>query len=172
MLIAIIFEETDERGRTRYVVKWRYLGEEKPYYIMGGRPWKHLEIAVLVENKHDVPKVAKLLGRTEEACYKQLERLGISIKNVEKPTCVIFPKADADLRREFVKKLMPKLEKVLDKCLKSKDLQPEHYDHLIKLIKASAAMFKALEAWQTGAERLDIWRSEEEEEDADQSEQG
>lgn len=71
-----------------------------------------------------------------------------------------------------MKKLMPKIEKALDRCLKAKKLKPEHYDHLIRLIRASASMFRALEAWQTGAERLDIWKGEVEEEleDADRGE--
>jgi hypothetical protein len=68
-----------------------------------------------------------------------------------------------------VKKLMPKIEKALDGCLKAREPKPEHYDHLIRLIRASASMFRALGKWQTGAELLDIWKGEVEEdlEDAD-----
>lgn len=131
---------------------------------------KQEEIALFVDNKHDIPKVAKVLDRTEDACRQKLKDLGISIKNLPNRSYVIFPKPDADLRREFVKKLMPKIEQALTRCLKSKELKPEHYDHLIRLIRASASMFRALERLQTGAELLDIWKGEvdEELEDADQ----
>ena len=77
MLLAIVYEKVDKRGCTRYVVKWRYLDEEKPFSLMGGRRWKQEEIALLVENKHDIKKVAKLLERTEEACRRKLKDLGI-----------------------------------------------------------------------------------------------
>jgi len=173
LLLAIIYEMVDKRGGKRFVVKWRFI-EDKPFSLMGGRRWKQEEIALLVENKHNIKRVAKLLERTEEACRQKLKDLGISIKNLPNRSYVIFPKPDADLRREFVKKLMPKIEKALDKCLKSKELKPEHYDHLIRLIRASASMFRALERWQTGAELLDIWKGEadEELEDADQLGEG
>ena len=168
MLLVIVYETADEKGRRDYRVKLRLM-EEKPYSMMARGPrWTNREIALLVENKHDIPKVARLLARSEEACRQELKRLGIPIKNVPFGTYVIFPKADADLRRQFVKRLMPKLEEAMDKCLEAKELKPEHYGHLIRMIRASAAMFNALEKWQTGAEMLDIWKVEEEEEDADQ----
>jgi len=172
LLVAIIYEKVDKRGRTSYIVKWRILDEEKPFSLMGGRRWKQEDIALLVENKHDIKKVAKLLERTEDACRQKLKDLGISIKNLPNRSYVIFPKPDADLRRKFVKKLMPKIEAALVRCLKAMDLKPEHYDHLIRLIRASASMFRALERWQTGAELLDIWKGEVDEELEDANKKG
>jgi len=88
LLLAIVYEKADKRGRTSYIVKWRFI-EEKPFSLMGGRRWKQ-EIALLVEHKHDIPKVAKLLERTEDACRQKLKDLGISIKNLPNRSYVIF----------------------------------------------------------------------------------
>lgn len=164
ILLAVVYEAEDEKGFRDYVAKLRLIEEPKPYSIMARGPrWTNQEVALLVQNRHKIKKVAKVLGRSEEACRQQLKRLGIPIKNVPSGTYIIFPKADADLRRQLVKRLMPKLEKALDKCLKAKELKPRDYDYLIRMIRASAAMFNALEKWQTGAEMLDILKGKAEE---------
>jgi len=174
MLLAIVYETADEKGRRDYRVKLRLM-EEKPYSMMARGMhacWTNREVAVLVENRHDLDKAAKLLGRTREACRKELQRLGLSKTGQKGKNSVavvmVFPEAQIDLRRAVVKQVLPRLKKLFDKIDKADELAPETINDLAKIVRATAALLNALEKWETGEEMLEIWRAEEEEEDADQ----
>ena len=78
MILGIVYETVDGDGLHSYAAKL-YRLEEKPFSMMGRGPyWTHKEIAVLVENRHDLDRASELLGRSRAACQKQLERLGLS----------------------------------------------------------------------------------------------
>lgn len=124
-----------------------------------GPRWKNQEVAILVENRHDIKKAARLLGRTEGACYKQLQRLGFSkIRQRKNLVVMVFPRQQIDLRRAIVEQVLPRLKKLLDKIDKAEDLAPESINDLAKIVRATAALFNALEKWETGEEMLEIWR--------------
>ena len=52
------------------------------------------------------------------------------------------------------------MKKLLDKVDKAEYLAPEIINDLAKIVRAIAALFNAMEKWQTGEEMLEIWRGE------------
>ena len=78
--MAVVYETVDGEGLRSYIAKLYRLPEEKPYSMLARGPrWTHRDIAVLVRYRDDLDKAARLLGRTREACKKQLQRLGLSL---------------------------------------------------------------------------------------------
>ncbi len=168
LVMAVVYETVDEEGLHSYIAKLYGLPEVKSYSMLARGPrWTHKDIAVLVQYRDDLEKAARLLGRTREACKKQLQRLGLSLGGtIEKNSGVVvmvFPRSQIDLRRTVVKQVMPRLKKLLAKVDKADDLAPENINDLAKIVRAIAALFNAMEKWQTGMEMLEIWRGEIEE---------
>jgi len=160
MILGIVYATVDGEGLYSYAAKL-YCLEEKPFSMMGRGPsWVHKEIAVLVENRDDLDKAAKLLGRSRAACQKQLERLGLSILRQKGKIFLVFPERQIDCRRAVVKQVMPRLKTLLEKIDKTEDLTPETISDLAKIVRAMATLFNALEKWQTGEEMLEIWKGE------------
>ena len=179
MILAIVTEEVDELGRRRYVAKLAELvdeDEEKPYSMLGlGPSWDHRDLAILVMYRHDLKKAAEILGRSEDACRQKLYRLGllmgVNLKKDSPQIMLVFPKEYIERRKVIIKHALPRLKKLLGKVDKLDDLSPETINALSKVVRATAALFNAIERWQTGEEMLQIWAhelEEEEEEDADQ----
>jgi len=126
---------------------------------MGGMRWTHKEIAILVENRHDLDRVAELLGRTKEACRKELERLGLSKIGHSEKFLVVFPQPQIDRRKEVIRQSLPRLKTLLMKIVKQReDLTPENMKDLAKIVRAMAALFNAVEKWETGKELLEMLR--------------
>jgi|GEM_PF-4327404 len=171
MILGIVYETVDGEGLHSYVAKL-YRLEEKPFSMMARGPrWTHKDIAVLVQHRDDLDKAAKFLGRSREACKKELQRLGLSLGGtIEKNSGVVvmvFPGPQIDLRRTVVKEVLPRLKLLLEKNDKAEDLTPETINDLAKIVRSMAALFNALEKWQTGEEMLEIWRGEVKEEPED-----
>jgi len=174
--LAIVQEEVDERGLTSYVVKLVDLGEEQRFGIMARgryRSWSHKDIAILVENRHNLEKAAKLTGRTIEACKKKGQRLGFSMslggtseKN-QHTIVMVFPRKQIERRRAIIQQTLSPLKELLSKVERTKKLTPRNIKDLARIVRATASLLSALEKWETGEEMLEMWKVEEEEEDAD-----
>ena len=181
MILAIVTEEVDERGRRRYVATLAQIvdeDEEKPYGMLALEPtwraWTHKEIAILVANRADLDKAAKILGRTKESCSKKLYRLGllmgVNLKKESAKIMMVFPKEYVDRRKAIIKQAMPRLKKLLRKVDKLEDLDPETINSLSKVVRAMASLFNAVEKWESGEEMLKIWAHEVEEEEGEELE--
>jgi len=67
--------------------------------------------------------------------------------------------------------MLPRLKKLLNKVDKLDDLSPETINALSKVVRAIAALFNAIEKWETGEEMLQIWAHEVEEEEEENNDQ-
>jgi len=71
---------------------------------------------------------------------------------------VVFPQPQIDRRKEVIRQSLPRLKTLLLKIDKAEDLTPENMNDLAKIVRAMAALFNAVEKWETGEELLEMLR--------------